>query len=78
VLTDPQIAKVSPTQVTLTIKGPWPLVHNLKPEDLKPRVDTRNLNPGRHRLNVSVELPDGVSLMHSRPATVTVTVAKSP
>ena len=77
VLTDSQAAKVSPTQVTLTIKGPWPVVHDLKPEDLKPRVDTRNLTPGRHRLAVSVELPAGVSLVNSRPANVTVTLARS-
>jgi YbbR domain-containing protein len=78
VLTDSPAAKVSPTQVTLTIKGPWPLVQNLKPEDLKPRVDTGNLTPGRHRLTVSVDLPGGVSLERSRPATVTVILAKSP
>jgi YbbR domain-containing protein len=77
VLTDSPAAKISPAQVTLTIKGPWPLVQNLKPEDLKPRVDTQNLTPGRHRLTVSVDLPRGVSLERSRPATVTVTLAKS-
>ncbi|MBM4302063.1 MAG: hypothetical protein FJ121_11185 [Deltaproteobacteria bacterium] len=76
VLTGPQKARVSPAQVTLTLKGPWPLVHNLKAEDLKARVDTRNLAPGRHRLTVSVELPAGVSLERSRPASVTVTLAK--
>jgi YbbR domain-containing protein len=77
VLTDSPAAKVSPTQVTLTINGPWPLVQNLKPEDLKVRVDTRDLSPGRHHLAVSVELPAGVSLVRSRPASITVTVAKS-
>jgi YbbR domain-containing protein len=77
VITDSQIVKISPAQVTLAIKGPWPVVQRLKPEDLKARVDTRNLSPGRHRLNVSVDLPDGVSLVRARPATVTVTVAKS-
>jgi YbbR domain-containing protein len=76
VLTGPQEARVSPAQVTLTLKGPWALVHNLKAEDLKARVDTRNLAPGRHRLTVVVELPGGVSLEHSRPASVTVTLAK--
>jgi len=78
VLADPQPIKVTPAQVTLVMKGPWPLVQELKPEDLKARVDTRNLSPGRHRLNVSVELPGGVKLLDSRPATVTVIVAKSP
>jgi YbbR domain-containing protein len=77
VLTDSQAARVSPTQVTLTIKGPWPLVQNLKPEDLKARVDTRNLTPGRHRLTISVDLPGDVSLVRSRPDTVAVTLPKS-
>ncbi len=77
VLTGPQEGRVSPAQVSLTITGPWPLVQNLKAEDLKARVDTRNLTPGRHRLTVSVELPAGVSLVRARPDTVTVTLAKS-
>jgi YbbR domain-containing protein len=77
VFTGPQAGRVSPAQVSLTIIGPWPLVHNLKAEDLKARVDTRNLAPGRHHLTVSVELPPGVSLVRSRPASVTVTLAKS-
>jgi len=63
-------------QVTLTIKGPWPRVQSLKSEDLKARVDTQNLSPGRHRVNVSVELPGGLSLVRSKPTIVTVTVAK--
>jgi YbbR domain-containing protein len=77
VLTEPQPAKVSPARVTLTIKGPWPQVHNLKAENLKARVDTSHLAPGRHRLKFSVELPSDVSLVRSRPRTIIVTVAKS-
>ena len=77
VLTSPGV-KVAPTQVTLTIKGAWPLVQHLKPENLKAQVDTRNLPPGRHSLTVSVDLPEGVNLERSRPATVTATVPKSP
>jgi YbbR domain-containing protein len=78
ILSDSPAAKISPAQVTLTLKGPWPLVHDLKPEALKPRVDTGNLTPGRHRRTVSVDLPNGVSLERSRPDTVTVTLSKSP
>jgi YbbR domain-containing protein len=77
VLTEPQAAKVSPAQVSLTIQGPWPLVQDLKAENLKARVDTRNLTFGCHRLKISVELPGGVSLVRSRPTQVTVTVDKS-
>ncbi|MFA5111602.1 MAG: CdaR family protein [Desulfobaccales bacterium] len=73
----PQPAKVAPVQVTVTVKGPWPQVQALTLENLKARVDTGNLAPGRHRVNVSVELPDGVSLVRTQPDTVTVSVAKS-
>ena len=65
VITDSPNAKISPSQVTLAIKFPWPLVQTLKPEDLKARVETRNLAPGRHRLNVAADLPDGVSLSYA-------------
>jgi YbbR domain-containing protein len=77
VLLQPQTAKAKPAHVALTLKGPWPLVHDLKADDLKAQVDTSNLTPGRHRLKVSAELPPGVSLVRSRPATITVTVPKS-
>jgi YbbR domain-containing protein len=69
-------AKVAPALVTLTVAGPWPQVQKLREADLKARVDTRNLAPGRHRVNVAVELPDGVSLVRSRPETVVVTVSR--
>jgi YbbR domain-containing protein len=78
VLIDSPAAKVAPPLVTLTIQGPWSQVKDLKSEDLKTRVDIRNLSPGRHRLNVTVALPDGVSLVRARPATVTVTLPRSP
>jgi YbbR domain-containing protein len=76
VLSEPPSARIAPAQVTLTIKGPWPQVQSLKAEDLKARVDTQNLSPGRHRVNFSVELPGGLSLVRSKPTIVTVTVAK--
>jgi YbbR domain-containing protein len=74
---NPQPARVSPTKVTLTIKGPWPQVHKLTADDLKAKVDTSNLKPGRHRVDVSAQLPDGVSLVRTRPSHVIVTVSKS-
>jgi YbbR domain-containing protein len=77
VLVGAPAARVSPSQVTLTIKGPWPQVQNLKAEDLKARIETQNLSSGRHRVNVFVELPGGLSLVRSRPTIVTVTIAKS-
>jgi YbbR domain-containing protein len=72
----PGPAGLRPAQITLTVQGPWPQVTSLKPEDLKAAVDTRNLAPGRPRLNVSVNLPNGVSLVKAQPSVVTATIAK--
>ena len=74
----PQAARLKPAQVTLTLKGPWRQVKDLKAADLKATVDTSNLSPGRHQLNVSVAIPNGLSLVKVQPTAVTATVAKSP
>lgn len=74
----PGPARLRPAQVTLTLKGPWQQVKDLKVADLKATVDTKNVAPGRHRLNVEAHLPAGVTLVQVQPATVTATVGKSP
>ncbi|MHB8067462.1 MAG: CdaR family protein [Desulfobaccales bacterium] len=74
----PQKARVSPAQVTLTLHGPWLQLKDLKPGDLKAAVNTDNLAPGRHRLNVSISLPTGLTLERVQPGTVTAWIEKSP
>ena len=59
VLPEPGPANLRPAQVAVTVQGPWPLVKDLKPGDVKATVDTRSLGHGRSRLNVSVSLPPG-------------------
>lgn len=74
----PQKARLSPSKVSLTLKGPMLLLKPLKPGELHPAVDTSNLAPGRHRLNVSINLPPSLELMRLHPATITAWVEKSP
>ena len=74
----PRAARLQPSQVTVTLKGPSPAVKNLKPGEVKAVVDTRNLPSGRHRLKVSVQLPDGVRLLKVQPDAVTAWVGRSP
>ena len=47
VLPEPGPANLRPAQVAVTVQGPWPLVKDLKPGDLKATVDTRSLGHGR-------------------------------
>jgi YbbR domain-containing protein len=51
---------------------------DLKPGDLKAAVDTNNLAPGRHQLNVSVNLPPAITLVRVQPATIRARIEKSP
>jgi len=75
---NPQPARLSSSQVTLTLQGLWPQLKNMKTADLKATVDTSNLAPGRHRLNVAVSLPPNITLVRVQPAVITAWIAKSP
>ena len=71
-----QSARLSPSKVTLDVIGPWPQVKNLQAKELKAFVATGGLSPGRHRLKVHVQLPEGLSLQDVSPSTLTVRIEK--
>jgi len=74
----PQKARLSASQVTLTLQGPLLQLKDLKPGDLQATVNTDSLSAGRHRLNVSISLPPGLTLVRVQPATITARIEKSP
>jgi YbbR domain-containing protein len=74
----PQKARLSASHVTLTLQGPMLQLKDLKPGELQAAVNTADLPPGRHRLDVSVTLPSGFTLVRIKPGTVTARVEKSP
>ena len=74
----PQKARLSPSRVSITLKGPMLVLKNLKATELQATVDTNNLSPGRHSLNVSVNLPSSLELVRIRPATISARIKKSP
>jgi YbbR domain-containing protein len=78
VVAQPNPARLQPSKVSLTLKGPWNEVKDLKPQEVKATVDTTQLSPGHHRLKVSINLPPGISLVRVRPDTVSAKVMKSP
>ena len=78
VMPEPGPANLRPVQVAVTVQGPWPLVKDLKPGDLKATVDTRNLGRGRSRLNISISLPQGISLVRLQPGSVIYFPVKTP
>lgn len=78
VVASPRPARLNPSEVTLTLQGPWDQVKNLKPKEVKATVDTQNLGAGRRRLKVAVTLPPGLRLLKVQPNAVTAQGAKSP
>jgi YbbR domain-containing protein len=75
---EPGPARLQPAQVSVTIQGPWLQVKELKPADLKATVATGPPGPARKRLQVSVSLPEGLTLVRVQPAAVTASRAKTP
>jgi YbbR domain-containing protein len=75
---DSRALRLQPAQISVTVSGPWPQVKDLKAEDIKATVDTANLAPGRHRLQVTVTLPAGLTLERLSPETVTGRVGPAP
>jgi YbbR domain-containing protein len=68
---EPGPARLKPSQVTVTVKGPWPQVKNLKPAEVKATVDVKDLGRKSQRLEVSVVLPQGLSLVRVHPNRIT-------
>jgi YbbR domain-containing protein len=76
VVPQPLSAKLSPAKVTITLQGPWPQVKDLKPDDIKAFVETKDLSSGRYRLKVEVQLPNGLTLERVSPRTLMAKIVK--
>ena len=76
VIPQPLVAQLSPSKVTITLRGPWPQVKNLEIKDLQAFVDTEGLSPGLHRLEAQVRIPSGLTLEKVSPETVQARIKK--
>lgn len=61
-------------QVLVTVGGTMDALEAIDPQRLTARLDVAGLGPGTVAVPVTVQLPDGVSLVAASPAAVTVTV----
>ncbi len=63
-------AQVTPAEVTVQVKGPREIVEPLGSEAFGAFVDLAGLAPGRYNLQVHVEPPQRVEILHVEPATL--------
>lgn len=72
----PRPARLTPSQVAVTVQGTAAALKDVKANAIKASVDTKNLSPGRYRLKVMVQLPNGLTLQSVKPEQITARVAK--
>jgi YbbR domain-containing protein len=73
------VAQVAPATVDVIIAGPVPVLNNLKPTDIRVKVNLDNYGVGVHQLIPEVDfLPDRIQKVSILPATVEVTIENAP
>lgn len=77
---DPQlIAEVSPATVDLIVSGPVPILSNLKPGDIRVKIDLSGFEEGLHQVIPIVDfLPAGVQKVSILPTTIEVQIRAAP
>ena len=62
------------SQVAATISGPLPVLNQLSAAEVTPAASAVGLSAGRHTVELSYSLPDGIELVASSPAEVEVVI----
>ena len=63
--------------VEVSLQGPQPLLNALLADDVRVTIDVSSLSIGTHEVELSVELPDGLTATSVQPAPVSVTLTIS-
>ncbi|AEE97022.1 CdaR family protein [Mahella australiensis] len=61
-----------PRSITLSVKGPYSLIKNLKPSDIKVVVNAKGMSRGRYDVTPTIVLPKGIELIKVEPQPVSV------
>lgn len=67
---------VEPSRVRVVLAGPKQDLEKLSPGAIELQADGRELREGRHELNVTGNLPAGISVLSTEPKKVTVNLVK--
>ena len=66
---EPQVDRIS-----VTIAGPVPALNDITAAELTPSVSVAGLQPGRHRVEPTLSLPEGITLVAISPTDIEVLV----
>lgn len=76
-LPDGWTARFNVVAVEVSLQGPQPLLNALLADDVRVTIDVSGLSIGTHEVELSVELPDGLTATSVQPTPVSVTLTIS-
>lgn len=59
--------RLDPSKVSVIVSGPATNLEVLRPEDITPRINLKNLKPGLYEAKVAVEVPNGLEVVKISP-----------
>ncbi|MGQ9920459.1 MAG: CdaR family protein [Desulfobacca sp.] len=68
--------RLRPTKVSVTVRGPATNLEVLRPEDITPRINLKNLKPGSYEAKIAVEVPTGLEVVAVAPEKIKVTILR--
>lgn len=68
--------RLDPAKVTVTVRGPATNLDLLRPEDITPRINLKNLKPGTYEAKIAVEVPEGLEIVAVNPEKIKVRILK--
>ncbi len=68
--------RLDPAKVTVTVRGPATNLDLLRPEEITPRINLKNLKPGTYEAKIAVEVPEGLEVVAVTPEKIKVKILK--
>ncbi len=68
--------RLQPPKVTVTVRGPATNLDLLRPEEITPRINLKNLKPGNYEAKIAVEVPAGLEVVAVSPEKIKVKILR--
>jgi len=68
--------RLDPTKVSVTVRGPVTNLEVLRPEEITPRINLKNLKPGSYEAKIAVEVPTGLEVVTVTPEKIKVKILR--
>lgn len=68
--------RLAPSKISVTVRGPATNLDLLRPEEITPRINLKNLKPGIYEAKIAVEVPAGLEVVAFTPDKIKVKILR--